>query len=147
MLGEDLDSFLSASRDRYTQPQGKAANVYPTFPRWKRLCRKYPEMSATIAVLKCRLHSVLPEVEAKHMEIRERTLIVRVDGHPLRTLGGRVDRVEAYGDFAFEVATDCVQREAEPLAGALVLWPVVVMPGRFWAGSIGLEGVGPAVDE
>ena len=73
--------------------------------------------------------------------------VIRVDGHPLRALGGGVDGVEPDGDFAFEVATNCVQRQAQPLAGFLVLGPVVVMPGAFRVRPVGLEGVGPAVDE
>jgi hypothetical protein len=62
-------------------------------------------------------------------------------------LGSGVDGVKADGDFAFEVATDCVQCEAQSLAGFLVLGPVVVMPGTFWAGSVGLEGISSAVNE
>jgi hypothetical protein len=148
MLGEHLDSFpLPAFLDRDTQPQGKAANVDPAIPRWERLRQEYPEMSTPTAILKSRLHSVLSEVEAKPQEVRERVFIVRVDGHPLRALGGRVDRVEADSDFAFDVAADCVQRQAEPLAGFLVLGPVVIMPAAFRARPVGLECVGPAVDE
>ena len=104
-------------------------------------------MSAPVTLLKSRLHPILPEVEAELEEIHERILIVRVDGHPLRALGGGVDGVEADGDFAFEVAADCVQRQAEPLAGFPVLGPVVVMPGTFQVGSVGLESVGTPVDE
>ncbi len=148
VLGEDLDSFpLLASLDRDTQPQGKAANVDPAVPRWERLREEYPEMPAPMAILKSRLHPILPEVEAELEEIRKRILIVRVDGHPLRALGGGVDRVEADSDFAFEVAADCVRCQAEPLAGFVVLGTVVVMPGAFRVRPVGLEGVGPAVDE
>jgi hypothetical protein len=148
VLGEDLDSFpLSASLERDTQPQGKATNIDPAVPRWERLRQEYPEMSAPVTLLKSRLHPILPEVEAELEEIHERILIVRVDGHPLRALGGGVDGVEADGDFAFEVAADCVQGQAEPLAGFLVGGPVVVMPGTFWVRPVGLEGVSPAVDE
>jgi hypothetical protein len=45
------------------------------------------------------------------------------------------------------VAADGVQREAEPLAGFLVLGMVVVMPGAFRVRSVGLEGVSSPVDE
>jgi len=84
VFGEDLDSFpLPASLDRDTQPQGKAANVDAAIPRWERLRHEYPEMSAPTASLKSRLHSILPEAKAELMEISERILIVRVDGHPL----------------------------------------------------------------
>ena len=65
---------------------GKVANVDAAVPRWERL-EEYPEMSATMAVLKSRLHPILPEVEAELEEVRERIFIVRVDGHPLRVLG------------------------------------------------------------
>jgi hypothetical protein len=148
LLGEDLDSFpLLASLDWDTQPQGKAANVDPTIPCWERLRHEYPEMPAPMAVLKSRLHPILPQVEAELEQVRKRIFIVRVDGHPLRALGGGIDRVEADGDFAFEVAADCVQRQAEPLAGFPVLGPVVVMPGTFQVGSVGLESVGTPVDE
>jgi hypothetical protein len=148
VLGEDLDSFpLPASLHRDTQPQGKAANVDPAVPRWERIRHEYPEMSAPMAFLKCRLHPILPEVEAELQEIRERILIVRVDGHPLRAPGGGVDRVEADGDFAFKVATDCVQRQAEPLAGFVVLGTVVVVPGTFRVRAVGLERVGPPIQE
>ena len=148
VLGEYLDSFPPpASLDCDTQPQGKAANVDAAIPRWERLRQEYPEMSAPMTLLKSRLHPILPEVEAELEEIRERILIVRVDGHPLRALGGRVDGVEADSDFAFEVAADCVQRQAQPLAGSLVLGSVIVMPGTFRVGSVGLEGVGAAVNE
>jgi hypothetical protein len=148
VLGEDLDSFpLLASLDRDTQPQGKAANVDPAVPRWERLREEYPEMPAPMAILKSRLHPILPEVEAELEEIRKRILIVRVDGHPLRALGGGVDRVEADGDFALEVAADCVRCQAEPLAGFLVLGTIVIMPGTFRVRPVGLEGVGPPVDE
>ena len=74
-------------------------------------------------------------------------LIVRVDGQPLRTLGGRVDGVKADGDFPFKVATDCFQRQAGPLAGLIVLGSVVIMTSTFSVRAIGLEGVGPAIDE
>jgi hypothetical protein len=148
VLGGDLDSFpLPASLDRNTQPQGKAANVDAAIPRWERLRQEYPEMSAPMTLLKSGLHPILPEVEAKLQEICKRILMVRVDGHPLRALGGGVDRVEADGDFALKVAADCVQRQTEPLAGFLVLGPVVVMPATFWVCPVGLEGVGPALDE
>jgi len=148
VLGEDLDSFPPpASLDRDTQPQGKTANVDPAVPRWERLREEYPEMPAPMAILKSRLHPILPEVEAELEEIRKRILIVRVDGHPLRALGGGVDRVEADGDFALEVAADCVRCQAEPLAGFLVLGTIVIMPGTFRVRPVGLEGVGPPVDE
>jgi len=93
-----------------------------------------------MAFLKSRLHPVLLEVEAELEEVRERIFIVRVDSHPLRALGGGVDGVETDGDFTFEVAADCVQRQAETLAGFLVLGPVVVMPATFRVRSAGLEG-------
>ena len=129
VIGEYLDSFPPpASLDRDTQPQGKTANVDAAIPRWERLGQEHPEMSAPMTLLKSRLHPILPEVEAELEEIRERILIVRVDGHPLRALGGGVNRVEADSDFAFEVAADCVGCQAEPLAGFLVLGPVIVMP-------------------
>ena len=148
VLGKDLDSFPPpASLDRDTQPQGKTANVDPAVPRWERLREEYPEMPAPMAILKSRLHPILPEVEAELEEIRKRILIVRVDGHPLRALGGGVDRVEADGDFALEVAADCVRCQAEPLAGFLVLGTIVIMPGTFRVRPVGLEGVGPPVDE
>jgi hypothetical protein len=148
MLGKDLDSFPSpASLDRDTQPQGKTTNVDSAVPRWERLRQEYPEMSAPMTLLKCRLHPILPEVEAQLEEIGERILIVCVDGHPLRALGGRVDGAEADSDFALKVAADCVQRQAEPLTGFLVLGAVVIMPGTVRVGTVGLESVGPAVDE
>jgi hypothetical protein len=100
-----------------------------------------------MAVLKGQLHTALLEVEAELEEIRERIFTIRVDGYPLRALGVGVDRVKADGDSAFDVATDCVERQARPLAGFLVLWTVGVMPGAFWAGSVGLEGISAAVDE
>ena len=74
VLGEDFNPFLPAPLDRDTQPQGKAANVDAAIPRWERLRQEYPEMSAPTAVLKSRLHPVLPEVEAKLQEVRERIL-------------------------------------------------------------------------
>jgi hypothetical protein len=126
---------------------GKTSNVDPAVPRWERLREEYPEMPAPMAILKSRLHPILPEVEAELEEIRKRILIVRVDGHPLRALGGGVDRVEADGDFALEVAADCVRCQAEPLAGFLVLGTIVIMPGTFRVRPVGLEGVGPPVDE
>ena len=46
-----------------------------------------------------------------------------------------------------EVAADCFQRQAEPLAGFLVLGTIVIMPGTFRVRPVGLEGVGPPVDE
>jgi hypothetical protein len=148
MLGEDLDSFpLPASLDRDTQPQGKAANVDSAIPRWERLRHEYPKMSAPTAILKCGFHPILLEVKSEPEEVRGRICIVRINGHPLRALGGRIDCVKADGDFAFEVATECVQREAEPLAGVPVPGPIIIMPGALWAGSVGLEGVGPSVDE
>ena len=148
VLGKDLDSFPPpASLDRDTQPQGKTANVDPAVPRWERLRQEHPEISAPMTLLKSRLHPILPEVEAELQEIRKRILIVRVDGHPLRALGGGVDGVEADSDFAFEVAADCVQRQAEPLAGFLVLGPIVAMPATFRVGSVGLEGVSTPVNE
>ena len=147
VLGEDLDSFLPANLDRDTQPQGNAANVDPAIARWERLRQEYPEMSTAITILKSWLLPVLPEVEAKLEEVRERILIVRVDGHPLRVLGDGVDCVQADGDFAFEVATDRVQRQTESLAGSPVLGSVVIMAGAFWMGSIRLESVSPPDDE
>ena len=131
MLGEDFNPFLPAPLDRHAQPQGKAANVHAAVTGWERLRQEYPEMSAPTAILKSRLHPVLPEVEAELEEIRNRILIVRVDGHPLRTLGGGVHGVEADGDITFEVTTDCARGQAEPLAGLPVLGTVVVMPGTF----------------
>jgi hypothetical protein len=78
-------------------------------------------MSTAMDVLNRRLYSFLPEVKAKPLEVRERIRIIRVNGHPLRALGCRVNGVKADGDFAFEVATDCVQCQAEPLTGFPVL--------------------------
>jgi hypothetical protein len=57
------------------------------------------------------------------------------------------DGVEADHDFAFDVTADCVQRQAEPLAGFLVPGTVVVMPAILRVRSVGLKGVGPTVDE
>jgi len=147
VLGEDLDSFLPAPLDRDTQPQSKAANIDATIPRWERLGHKYPEVPAPMTVLKSRLHPILPEAKAELEEVRKSILIVRVDGHPLRALGGGVDGVQADSDLAFKVAADRVQRQAEPLAGFPVLGAVVIMPGTFWVRPVGLEGVSPAVDE
>ena len=65
VLGEDFNPFLPAPLDRDTQPQGKAANVDAAIPRWERLRHEYPEMPAPTAILKCRLHPILPEVEAE----------------------------------------------------------------------------------
>ena len=65
VLGEDFNPFLPAPLDRYTQPQGKPANVDPAVPGWERLRDEYPKMSATTAILKSRLHPILPEVEAE----------------------------------------------------------------------------------
>jgi hypothetical protein len=100
-----------------------------------------------MTILKSRLHPILPEVEAKLQEVHERILIVCVDGHPLRALGGGVDGVETNSDFAFEVATDCVQCQTEPLAGSLVLGAIVIMTGSFRVRPVGLEGVSTPVDE
>jgi len=147
VLGEDLNAFPPASLDRNTQPQGNAANVDPAISGWERLRHEDPDMSPATAILKCRLHPVLPEVKLELEEISERILIVRVNGQPLRALGDRVDSVQTDGDFAFKVATDCVWRQVQPLARGLVLGSIVIMPGTFWAGSVGLEGVGPAVDK
>jgi hypothetical protein len=104
-------------------------------------------VTTTAAILKGRLHPILPEIEAELTEIRERILIVRVYSHPLRALGGRVDGIQTDGDFTVEVATNCVQRQALPLAAFLVLGTVVVVPGAFRVWPVRLEGVGPAVDE
>jgi hypothetical protein len=81
------------------------------------------------------------------VQVRERILIVRVNGHPLRALGSRVDGVKADGYFTFEVQTDGVQPQANPLAGFLVLGSVVIMPGTFWVGSVGLKSVSTPVDK
>jgi hypothetical protein len=104
-------------------------------------------MSAPMAILKSRLHPILPEVEAELEEVRERILIVRVNGHPLRALGGGVDRVETDGDFALQMATDGVGCQAQPLASLFMKRPVVVVPARFSMWSVRLKGVGAAVDE
>ncbi len=80
-------------------------------------------------------------------EVLECIRIIRVYGHPLRALGGGVEGVKTDGDFAFEVATDCVQGQAESLAGILVLGPVVIMTAAFRVGSIGLKRVSTPVDE
>ena len=100
-----------------------------------------------MAILKSRLDPILPEVEAEFAEISERICVVRVDGHPLRALVGWVDGVKADGDIAFEVAANCVQREAESLASFAVLGTVVVMAGTFWVRPVGLKGVSTTVDE
>jgi len=102
-------------------------------------------MPAPMTLFKSRLHPILPEVEAELEEVRDRILIVRVDGHPLRAPVSGVDGVEADGDFAFEVAADCVKCQAEPLTGFLVGGTVVVMPGTFQVRPVGLEGVSPPV--
>jgi len=104
-------------------------------------------MPAPTAILKGRLHPILLEIEAEHMEIRERILIVRVDGHPLRALSFGVNGVQPDGDFAFEVATNGVKRQAQTLASLVVGGPVVVMLAVFSVRLIRLEGVSPAVDE
>jgi hypothetical protein len=104
-------------------------------------------MSAATTIFKCRFNPILPEVEAKLQKVRDRIFMVCVDGQPLRALGSGVDCVEADSDFAFEVATDCVQRQAEPLAGFLALGPVVVMLGIFRVGMAGLERVGATINE
>jgi hypothetical protein len=62
-------------------------------------------------------------------------------------LSSGVDGVEANSDFALEVAADCFNRQAEPLAGFLVLRTVVVMPATFRVRPVGLEGVSTPVDD
>jgi hypothetical protein len=138
LLGEDLDSFLLAPPDGDTQPQGKTANVDSAVPRWEWLSQEYPKMSATTAVLKGRLHPIPPQVKAKLQEVRKGIWVICVDGHPLRALGGRVDGIQPDGDFAFEVATDCVHGQTQSLAGLLVLGPIVIMSGTFRVWSVGL---------
>src|SRR5208283_1992230 len=86
-------------------------------------------------------------VIAKLDEIRERILVIGIDGHPLTPLRGRVDGIEGDGDFTLDVAPEGVRRQAEALAGFLVRGPEVVMPGAFRVRPVGLEGVGPPVDE
>ncbi len=70
-----------------------------------------------MGVLKSRHHPIQPEVEAELEEVH----IVRVVNRSLRALYGEVDRVEADGDFAFQMAADCAQCQAEPMAGFLSL--------------------------
>ena len=55
------------------------------------------------------------------------------------------DGVEADGDFTFEVAADCVQPQAQPLASFLVLGTIVVMPGSLRVGSVRVEGLSTPV--
>ncbi len=84
-------------------------------------------MFAPMGVLKSRHHPIQPEVEAELEEVHERILIVRVVSRSLRALYGEDDRVEADGDLAFhfQMAADCAQCQAEPMAGFLSL-------GRQW---------------
>jgi len=102
-------------------------------------------MPTSTAILKSRLYSILPEVQAELEEILERILIVRVNGHPLRALGTGVDGVEADGDFAFEVAADDVWRQAVSLAGFVILGPVIVMLAGFRVRAVRLKRVRPAI--
>jgi hypothetical protein len=95
-------------------------------------------MPAPTAILKGGLDPVLSKEEAKLQEIRERILIVGVDGHPFRALGGRVDGIKADGDFVFEVATNCVQCQAKALAGFPVLGSVVAMSAAQRVRAVGL---------
>jgi hypothetical protein len=104
-------------------------------------------MPTAAALLKRRIHSVLFQELAKLNEVCERILVISVDGDPLAALGGRVDGVKADGDFPFQVATYGVWRQAESLARCLVGGPVIIMMASFPMRSVGLEGVGPAVDE
>ena len=105
-------------------------------------------MPTPTTVLQRRLYAVPPQVKAKLQEVRKGIWVVRVDCHPLRALGCGVDGVEADGDFAFEVAADCLQRQAEPLAGFLVLGTVIIMmAGASWVRLVGLNGVSSAVDK
>jgi hypothetical protein len=147
VLGKDFDSFMPSLLYRDTQLMGNPANVEPDIPGWERSRHEHPEMSTAMAVLKRRRHTVLLEINAEPEEVRERILVIRVNGHPLRALGGGVYGVETDGDFPFKVATDCVGCQAEPLAGSTVFGPIVIMAAAFWMGSIRLEGVRTPVDE
>jgi hypothetical protein len=98
-------------------------------------------------LLKRRIYTILLETGAKPYEIRDRILVISVDGDPLAPLRGGVDGVKADGDFAFQVAADGVWRQAESLAGFLIGGTVVIMAATFWVRPVGLEGIGPPVDE
>ena len=52
LLGKDFNPFLPPSFDRYTQPQGKTANVEAAIPRWERLSVEYPQVPTATAILK-----------------------------------------------------------------------------------------------
>ena len=93
-------------------------------------------MPTTPALLKGGIHTVLLEAVAKLDEVCERILVISVDCYPLAALRGRVDGVKADGDFPFQVAADGVWRQAESLAGFLVVGPVVIMMAVFRCGRL-----------
>src|SRR5207302_4166960 len=76
-----------------------------------------------------------------------RALVIGIDSDPLASLRRRIDGIEPDRDFALNVASESVRRQTEALAGFLVGGPVVVIPAAFRVRALGLEGVGPPVDE
>src|SRR5438552_16944847 len=104
-------------------------------------------MPAAMALLERRLHAILLQVVAKLDQVRERVLVIGVESYPFAPLVGGIDRVEGDGDFSLDVAADRAERQAEPLAGHLVRGPEVVMAAALRVRPVGLDGIGPPVEE
>src|SRR5258708_23241645 len=104
-------------------------------------------MPTPLAHLQGGLYLVLVEEVLELEKVFHRPGIIGINRDPLRALCRGINRVQADGEFAFQVTPDCGRGEAQLLAFPLCLRPKVIMAPALWTGSQGLKGISSAVYE
>jgi hypothetical protein len=105
---------------------------------------KHPQVAATAALLERSMHVVPAKVIVQLQQVFERVLIVRVNCHPLRTLGRGVDGIEGNRHMTFKMPFQGLVSQAQRLAGAFGRGPVVVIAAGFRVRTHRLKGIGPS---
>src|SRR6266850_5837075 len=104
-------------------------------------------MPTPLAHLQGGLHLVLLEGVLQFEQVFHRPGIIGINRDPLRALCRGVNRVQADGEFAFQVTADRTCGQAQLIAFSLCLRSKVIMAPALWTGSEGLKRIGSAVYE
>ena len=105
--------------DRPAQAEGDVVDVDPALFRQERSLAEDPEVPATTGHLQSSRDPVQFQLALQFSKVKERVVIVSINGDPLTALRLRVDGVQADGDPAGQVFADCCRFKLQRLAAIL----------------------------
>src|SRR5690349_21088923 len=104
-----------------SQSERQVVNVDSAVAGERRFLHENPKMAPASAHFERRMHLVPLEEVLQFEKVLHRSRIVGVDGNPLRSLCGRVNRIQADREFTFEMPANGSRRQNQFLPGSLCL--------------------------